>query len=77
MCKLLDLPDHPDDADDPFRPPEEPVPVRCLQCNREYMSSLLEWRDDPEADPLPGFWCCPHPDCDGKGYGLDVNPTEL
>ena len=23
-----------------------------------------------------GFWCCPTPGCDGKGFGFDILPTD-
>jgi hypothetical protein len=76
MRTAHDTPDQPNDDDDPFRPPDEPILVHCLKCGGEYLSSLLEWRDDPDADPLRGFWCCPNLGCDGKGYGLDIGPIE-
>lgn len=63
--------------DDCFKPPAVPIEVHCLHCHREYDSYLIEWRqfrnDKGEVD---GFWCCPTPGCDGKGFGFDIFPTD-
>ena len=29
----------------------------------------------PDGSKL-GFWCCPTPGCDGKGFGFDIFPTD-
>jgi hypothetical protein len=66
-----------DSQADPFRPPETPVEVSCLHCGREYDSYLIEWRVETSADGSPhGFWCCPTPGCDGRGFGFDIFPTD-
>jgi len=63
-------------ADDCFRPPDVPTLVRCLHCGQEYESFRITWRDnderEAEVDAIPGFWCCPTPGCDGKGFGFDI-----
>ena len=62
---------------DPFKPPETPVEVSCLHCGKEYESYLIEWRVLTSAAGEPhGFWCCPTPGCDGKGFGFDIFPTD-
>jgi hypothetical protein len=66
-----------DSQADPFRPPEVPIEVSCLHCGREYDSYLIEWRVETGADGEPhGFWCCPTPGCDGRGFGFDILPTD-
>lgn len=66
-----------DPDDDPFRPPEVPTEVQCLHCGRDYDSYLIEWREEVDADGKAiGFWCCPTPGCDGKGFGFDILPTD-
>jgi hypothetical protein len=70
-------PRKPDRESDPFRPPEVPTKVACLHCGREYDSHLIEWREEPDENGRPaGFWCCPTPGCDGKGFGFDILPTD-
>jgi len=70
-------PIHPDKNDDPFRPPAVPVEVQCLHCGEEYESYRIEWRESTGPDGRPqGFWCCPTPGCDGKGFGFDILPTD-
>lgn len=62
---------------DPFRPPEVPTEVECLHCGRDYDSYLIEWREELDENGQPiGFWCCPTPGCDGKGFGFDILPTD-
>lgn len=58
----------PDPQDDPFRPPDVPVQVRCLHCGQVYSSDRIEWRD--------GFWSCPIPGCGGAGFGFDIHPVD-
>jgi len=62
---------------DPFRPPAVPTSVECLHCGQEYDSCLIEWRVEALADGCQhGFWCCPTPGCDGRGFGFDILPTD-
>lgn len=53
--------------DDCFKPPEEPVRVRCLHCDNEYSSDRIVW--------YQGFWRCPHIACGGAGFGFDILPV--
>jgi hypothetical protein len=63
--------------DDIFRPPTVPIEVGCLHCQQTYESYLIEWREFINHDGSKiGFWCCPMPDCDGKGFGFDIFPTD-
>jgi len=62
---------------DPFKPPAEPVEVGCLHCQCIFMSDQMVWRIQTNADgEKHGFWCCPDPACDGKGFGFDLLPTD-
>ena len=62
---------------DPFKPPAIPTEVSCLHCGREYDSYLIEWRVETSCDGSQhGFWCCPTPGCDGRGFGFDILPTD-
>ncbi len=61
---------------DPFRPPTVPVIVHCLHCDQEYESYLIHWVEDAIEFDSPGFWCCPTPGCDGKGFGFDIFPID-
>lgn len=62
---------------DPFKPPQVPVLVHCLHCHREYDSYLIEWRLEQDRDGKKmGFWCCPTPRCDGRGFGFDIHPVD-
>ena len=37
----------------------------------------IEWRVERDADGNShGFWCCPMPGCDGKGFGFDIFPVD-
>lgn len=66
-----------DPAGDPFGPPAIPTVVGCLHCHQEYDSYLIEWRIETDAAGRPhGFWCCPTPGCDGRGFGFDILPTD-
>jgi hypothetical protein len=66
-----------DPQSDPFRPPEISVEVSCLHCGQEYDSYLIEWRVETCSDGQKhGFWCCPTPGCDGRGFGFDILPTD-
>jgi hypothetical protein len=66
------------DADaDLFRPPKIPTLVGCLHCQQSYESYLIEWRVEQDRDGgAHGFWCCPVPGCDGKGFGFDILPID-
>ena len=61
---------------DPFRPPTVPVMVHCLHCDQEYESYLIHWVDETTEADIPGFWWCPTPGCDGKGFGFDIFPID-
>jgi len=62
---------------DPFKPPAVPTEVCCLHCGEEYDSYLIEWRVETSPDGSKhGFWCCPTPGCDGRGFGFDILPTD-
>ena len=66
-----------DPQNDPFGPPEVSIEVGCLHCGETYDSYLIEWRVETDADGKQhGFWCCPTPDCDGRGFGFDIFPTD-
>lgn len=58
--------------DDCFRPPAEPVMVRCLHCGGEYWSSEIVW----EAGDEGGFWRCPVEGCNGAGFEFDIFPID-
>jgi hypothetical protein len=63
--------------DDPFRPPEVPTLVGCIHCGEEYESYRIEWREFVnDKGETVGFWCCPIPGCDGKGFGFDIFPVD-
>ena len=64
----------PEALEDCFRPPTEPVMVRCLHCDHEYTSDLIYW-DDTEG-PGKGFWRCPIEDCGGAGFQFDIHPLD-
>ena len=68
--------DGPDPDTDPFRPPTIPTQVHCLHCGEEYESYLIEWVEATADDKVEGFWRCPTPDCDGRGFGFDILPTD-
>jgi hypothetical protein len=61
---------------DPFGPPAENTTVGCLHCGQEYDSYRIEWRVEDTANGPHGFWCCPIPGCDGRGFGFDILPTD-
>lgn len=69
--------ERPNPETDPFRPPAIPTEVCCLHCGREYESYLIHWQEElDEQGEVHGFWCCPTPGCDGKGFGFDIFPTD-
>jgi len=62
---------------DPFAPPVISTIVHCIHCGEEYDSYRIEWCVEQDADGQPhGFWCCPMPGCDGKGFGFDIFPVD-
>jgi hypothetical protein len=62
---------------DPFGPPAISTIVHCIHCGEEYDSYRIEWRVEHDADGgVHGFWCCPMPQCDGKGFGFDIFPVD-
>jgi hypothetical protein len=66
-----------DPQDDPFYPPAVPTLVGCLHCGEEYESYQIEWRIETDVEGKEhGFWCCPTPGCDGKGFGFDILPVD-
>jgi hypothetical protein len=66
----------PNPDDDCFKPPAIPTEVHCLHCNQEYESYLIHWVEKKCDGEIMGFWCCPTPGCDGKGFGFDLLPTD-
>ena len=64
--------------DDPFGPPRIPCQCYCLHCRRTFMSSEIWFQRITNAQPgkLDGFWMCPTPNCDGKGFTFDIFPTD-
>jgi hypothetical protein len=64
-------------ANDPFGPPAISTVVHCIHCGEEYDSYKIEWRIERDDDGTQhGFWCCPMPGCDGKGFGFDIFPVD-
>ena len=62
---------------DPFGPPAISTVVHCIHCGEEYDSYRIEWRVERDLDgQAHGFWCCPMPGCDGKGFGFDIFPVD-
>lgn len=64
--------------DDPFGPPKIPCECYCLHCRRTFMSDGIWFQRIKNAQPgkLDGFWMCPTPNCDGKGFTFDIFPTD-
>src|SRR4051795_7069210 len=62
---------------DQFAPPVEPCECYCLHCQRTFMSDGI-WFQKIVGDPkgFEGFWMCPTPNCDGKGFTFDIFPTD-
>lgn len=62
---------------DPMAPPAVPCECWCLHCRRVFMSSEM-WFQRVINDPrgFEGFWMCPTPNCDGKGFAFDIYPTD-
>ena len=68
----------PQERDDPFAPPDQPCECYCLHCRRTFMSTGIWFQRIRNAAPgqLDGFWMCPTPNCDGKGFTFDIFPTD-
>lgn len=63
---------------DGMHPPTIPEMVHCIHCDEEYDSWRIEWRVLEYPDGTThGFWCCPIPGCDGKGFGVDIYPVDF
>jgi hypothetical protein len=65
------------DRDDPMGPPKEPCECWCMHCRRTFMSSGM-WFQRVINDPsgFKGFWMCPTPNCEGKGFTFDIFPVD-
>jgi hypothetical protein len=65
-------------ADDCFAPPKIACECYCLHCQRTFMSGEIWLQRVRNAQPgrLDGFWMCPTPNCDGKGFTFDIFPTD-
>ncbi len=61
---------------DPFRPPTISVMVHCIHCHKEFDSYRIHWVEEEFEGQSQGFWCCPMPGCDGKGFGFDIFPVD-
>ena len=80
----IDFPPQPVDprdervTDDCFAPPKIPCECYCLHCQRTFMSTGIWFQRVKNAQPghLDGFWLCPTPNCDGKGFTFDIFPTD-
>ena len=59
-----------------FGPPPVPTEVECVHCSQRYSSSQIRWMPSNWLNPDYGFWCCPMANCDGKGFLLDIWPTD-
>lgn len=68
--------DVPDPDADPYGPPAVPTEVRCLHCDQEYQSYLIEWVERIVDGQVKGSWRCPTPGCNGGGFGIDILPTD-
>lgn len=61
---------------DPFMPPKVNTVVSCMHCNEEYDSYKIHWVEDASFGANGGYWACPTPGCDGKGFCFDIWPTD-
>ena len=76
-AKAMPRHERPNPDTDPFRPPAIPTEVYCLQCGHEYESYLIQWHEHIDQNgEVQGYWCCPTPDCPGRGFGFDIFPTD-
>lgn len=84
-------PDPAAEPNDLFRPPVEPVEVKCLHCNGVYRSDeivlqyrlrmqlhlvALQLREYGEVREMEPLWWCKDPACDGAGFGFDIFPAK-
>jgi len=66
-----------DPNSDPFRPPATATRVFCLHCDEEFQSDSLQWKTSQgQNGGVQGFWICPTPGCQGKGFGFDIMPVD-
>ena len=62
---------------DPFGPPKVNCVVVCLHCREQYDSYRIRWMEfESDSGAKQGFWCCPTPGCDGKGFLFDIHPID-
>jgi hypothetical protein len=66
------------DPGDPFSPPQDVCECYCLHCGRTFLSDgiWLQRYRQPPRDSMKGFWMCPTPNCDGRGFTFDIFPTD-
>lgn len=66
------------DPADCFSPPVEVCECYCLHCGRTFMSDgmWLQAFRRPPRHGARGFWMCPTPNCDGRGFTFDIFPTD-
>ena len=66
------------DGNDCFAPPKEPCECYCLHCQRTFMSDGIWFQKivGRKGREFDGFWMCPTPNCDGKGFTFDIFPTD-
>jgi hypothetical protein len=65
-------------TEDCFSPPRIACECYCLHCQRTFMSTGIWFQRVKNATPgqFDGFWMCPTPNCDGKGFTFDIFPTD-
>lgn len=63
------------DPSDVGGPPKTVCEVSCLHCGEVYESYLIRWVDDESWDGA-GYWACPTEGCSGKGFLIDILPTD-
>lgn len=70
---------------DQFKPPAEPVEVKCLHCGEVYSSDKITYyrkrgmrNYDSRTRRMTAvaLWFCPTIGCDGAGFGFDIHPTK-
>lgn len=76
MIWLMSDARRPDPDADMFRPPAIPTEVYCPHCRKEYQSYLIRWEEEVIDGKTDGYWSCPTPGCEGKGFGFDIFPTD-
>lgn len=50
--------------------------VCCLHCNQEYDGYKIHWIKVASWGAAGGYWACPTPGCDGRGFCFDIWPTD-